>query len=56
MLLIWHTVLNGQFSHIFENKDSIFHMKIVSVMLLELNDLFGVEVGVLFLSHIPVAL
>ena len=38
MTLIFYTVLTGQFSCQFENKDNIFQMELVSMVLLEFND------------------
>ena len=43
MLLICHTVLHGQIFSQFENKDTIFHMEVVSVMLLESKESIGID-------------
>ena len=47
MLLVCNTVLNGQFSCMFENRDTIFHMEEFSMMLLELKDYVGIDVDIL---------
>ena len=38
MTLMWHTVMPGLFYCQFENKDNIFQMEVVSMVLLEFND------------------
>ena len=43
MPVIWHTVLTGKFCHKFENKDTIFQMEVVLIMLLKLKNDFAVD-------------
>ena len=43
MHVIWHTITHGQFSHQFENNDTIIQMEGFLVMLLELKEYVGID-------------
>ena len=51
MILIWHIVWSKKFLHNFENKDTPFHMEIVSMVLFELKDSVGIDVDWIQAEH-----